>query len=612
MIKVLVADPNPAFAAMIAQVLEETKRFQVTFASTGAEAIGAASRDSFDIVILETSIEDFSLRDAVTVLRRNQPYLPIMVILPFGEQALPDAAKYFDVQGILSKPLYIPDLQKQIESALAKPVNGVTPPPRNYDAEPRPATPHPTGAATPTHPPAHPSASVPASARRPAPPAPAWLDDVGRAAQYLTTLTLESSASAALLMRGQQLIAFAGQCSKRDADELASVVAANWAKDGGGGGQGAQVRFLHLSSGADYLVYSTLAAAEVVLSMAFQAETPLGQIRKQAKRATEALLQAPAIEATAPAQTQLQTADATQTQPSPSITGNLAPESPRSGPPAVAEPATIEDIPQTIDWASSPAEPPADTSLPIDWASILTRPPTDIPMPIDSALLSAHEEAADQLHTTTQQTDNITTTPQRPPQGASPEWEPALDDLEPIPDEAALNELSNTILQLSRQSLNQSLVEPSSARDLSPTPLPKVRRTPHSLYDLSYTFLIIPRLPTTLLTGDLRNRVEGWLLSIADAYDWQTQSVRVEPDHVEISLGCLPTDSPESVVKALILETSDKVLTEFPRLAADHARRPGNFWAPAYYVVVPGRPLSPEEVGAFVEYQRREQGGGKY
>ncbi|MEK7311036.1 MAG: IS200/IS605 family transposase, partial [Chloroflexota bacterium] len=365
-------------------------------------------------------------------------------------------------------------------------------------------------------------------------------------------------------------------------------------------------------SGADYLVYSTLAAAEVVLSMAFQAETPLGQIRKQAKRATEALFQAPAIEATAPAQTQIQTADATQTQPSPSITGNLTPESPRSGPPAVAEPATIEDIPQTIDWASSPAEPPADTSLPIDWASILTRPPTDIPMPIDSALLSAHEEAADQLHTTTQQTDNITTTPQRPPKGASTEWEPALDDLEPIPDEATLNELSNTILQLSRQSLNQSLVEPSSVRDLSPTPLPKVRRTPHSLYDLSYTFLIIPRLPTTLLTGDLKNRVEGWLLSIAAAYDWQTQAIGVEPDHVEISLGCLPTDSPESVVKALILETSDKVLIEFPRLAASHAKRPGNFWAPAYYVVAPGRPRSPDEVSAFVEYQRREQGGGKY
>ena len=85
--------------------------------------------------------------------------------------------------------------------------------------------------------------------------------------------------------------------------------------------------------------------------------------------------------------------------------------------------------------------------------SVFTRPPTDIPMSIDTALASAHEEVADQLDTTTQQTDNITTTPQRPPKGASAEWEPALDDLEPIPDEATLNELSNTLLQLSRQSL---------------------------------------------------------------------------------------------------------------------------------------------------------------
>lgn len=127
MLKVLVADPNPSFAAMIQQVLEETRLFQVTVASTGAEAISIASRESFDIVILESSLEDFSLRDAVTVLRRTQPYLPIMVILPFGEQALPDAAKYFDVQGILSKPLYIPELQSQIEEALTKPVNGVAP-----------------------------------------------------------------------------------------------------------------------------------------------------------------------------------------------------------------------------------------------------------------------------------------------------------------------------------------------------------------------------------------------------------------------------------------------------------------------------------------------------
>lgn len=583
---------------MIGQVLEETKRFQVTIASSGAEAISTASRDSFDIVILETSIEDFSLRDAVTVLRRNQPYLPIMVILPFGEQALPDAAKYFDVQGILSKPLYIPDLQKQIESALAKPVNGVTPPPRSYDAESRPASPPSTGAAAPTPPP------PPAPPRRPAPPPPPWLDDVSRAAQYLTTLALESSAEAALLIRrsSQNLIAFAGQCSKDSADELARIVAANWAREGGEG-QGAQVRFLRLASGADYLVYSTLAAEDVVLSMAFQAETPLGQIRKQARRATDALLKANNTETTTPAaESSTATAPAPiQAQPS-TQTVAIAPAPPQSEPTAAAR---TPDFTERIDWASASRQTPSDTpSLPADWASVLTRPPTDIPMPIDSALTPVDDEITVEPGHPTAQLPNHPT--------AQPPDFPLPDDLEPIPDAAAINELSNKILKLSRDSLDQSLAESPAVRDLAPTPLPKVRRTPHSLYDLSYTFLIIPRLPTTLLAGDLKNRIEGWLFSISDAYDWQAQSIRVEPTHVEISLDCLPTDSPESVIKALILETSGKVLSEFPRLAAGHAKRPGNFWAPAYYVVAPARPLSPEEVNAFIEYQRREQSGGKY
>ena len=130
MIDVLITDPNPAFAGMIQQVLEETRRFNVTIVTSGAEAIAMASRAVFDIVLVESALEDFSLRDLVAILRRNQPYLAVMVILPFGEQALPDAAKYFDVQGMLSKPLYIPDLQTQIEEALTRPVNGVTPAPR--------------------------------------------------------------------------------------------------------------------------------------------------------------------------------------------------------------------------------------------------------------------------------------------------------------------------------------------------------------------------------------------------------------------------------------------------------------------------------------------------
>ncbi|HLF03438.1 MAG TPA: IS200/IS605 family transposase, partial [Anaerolineales bacterium] len=585
-------------AAMIQQVLEETRFFKVITASTGAEAIGEATRDSFDIAILESSLEDFSLRDAITVLRRNQPYLPIMVILPFGEQPLPDALKFFDVQGMLSKPLYIPDLQKQIELALTKPVNGVTPSPRAREqSQPAP----PPGTATPPHP----QTATPKAA----PTAPAWLDDVNRAAQYLTTLTLESSAEAALLMRGQQLIAFAGQCSKADADELARVVATHWAKDGGGG-QGAQVRFIRLTSGADYLVYSTLAATGVVLSMAFQAETPLGQIRKQAKRATEVMLKTPAVEAPAAAQPTPLPPPITDFPPPAEIQpasqepileqlllNNSAPTAeneitePIASVPAetvdlqARPPFLIEDGPPSIDWtapATTPVRPRSKAGPLPDWATAApSQPVTEPDYSAISSLFTSDDPAI-----------------------ANPR-EASEVEIEPIPDEAALTQLSNSILQLERQ----ALVEQPPLLELAPAPLPHIRRTPHSLYDLSYTFLLIPRLSTTSLTGDLKTRLEHWLAMLADAYDWQAQSIHVELDHVEVSLACPPADSPEKIARGLMHETSDKIFAEFPRLAADHAKRPGAFWSSAYYVITPARRLAPEEVTAFVEYQRREQGG---
>ncbi len=572
MIKVLIADPNPTFAGMIREVLEESGRFTVVIVASGAEAMGAASREQFDIVLLESSLEDFSLRDAVTVLRRNQPYLPIMIILPFGEHPLPDAAKFFDVQGILAKPLYVPDLQKRIEAALAKPVNGFTPPPRNPEPLPPAAAPE-IASSTPLRPRA-------STANRP--PAPAWLDDVSRAAQYLTTLTLESSASAALLMRDQHLIAFAGQCTQADADELARLVANHWAKDGGGG-QGAQVRFIHLPGGGDYLVYSTLAAQDVVLSMAFQAETPLGQIRKQAKRATEALLKTPA-EMAAP----LPAAD--QVFETRAASSTLAPASSISDP-----------IPSGIERAASQSQPIPDEHAVILESLLLFNHPPETTAP--TAFVGS--PATPDLDPAKLDTDKLK--PERLLQPAADAQATRLPaDLEPIPDSASLNQLTNRILELERSSLEQPpLIE------LPAAPLPNLRRTPHALYDLSYTILILPRI-LNALSGDLQTRLEQWLIALSDAYDWEATAIRVNPDHVEISLHCAPSDSPEQIVKTILTETSDRILAEFPRLAAEHPKRPGTFWSSGYYIVTPGRRLASEEITAFLEYQRREHSGGKF
>ncbi|MBI4316045.1 MAG: IS200/IS605 family transposase, partial [Chloroflexi bacterium] len=346
----------------------------------------------------------------------------------------------------------------------------------------------------------------------PAPPAPSWLNDVSRAAQYLTTLTLQSAAEAALLMRGQQLIAYAGQFGREQAEELSRIVADAWAKDGGGG-SGAQVRFIRLSTGADFLVYSTLAAADIVLSMAFQAETPLGMIRKQAKQATEAIFRVPA-------------------------TGNT-PAAEAAPPPA----------PLVDTFTSDPPPEPAPTASPEDWAPLAARPAA----PSDAAPMAP-----------------------MPPAAPSP-----VVPTSPSP---------HALLGM-------------------PAAFPNARRTPHGLYALSYTYLIIPKFASTRLSGDLQSRLAEWISFQALTHDWRITGLHIEPDHLEISLDCAPSEAPEKVVKAIMQYTAEKVMAEFPRLAAEHSKRVSSFWAQGYYVVAPGRRLSADEIRAFIDYQRQEQNG---
>src|ERR1043165_5044639 len=110
-------------------------------------------------------------------------------------------------------------------------------------------------------------------------PALQWLGDPMKAAQHLTRLTLESSAQAALITRGDSLWAYAGQLSQGAAKELAVAVTRHW--DGQKGSD--LLRFVRLeATKAEHMLYATRLADEVVLALVFDAETPFSTIRMQA------------------------------------------------------------------------------------------------------------------------------------------------------------------------------------------------------------------------------------------------------------------------------------------------------------------------------------------
>jgi|GEM_PF-1206474 len=348
---ILVTDPNIGFAMMLQQTLEASGRFKVVIAQSGAQALSAAKDAAFDLAIVESELEDFSLGDLVVGLRSRLPNLAIMVIPPFGAKELGDTT-ILDLQGALPKPFYLPKLESMVDEALAKPVHGKmrTDSPQKT-VEPQPVAAAPAKAAAPPPPPPRaPTASpspvaviTPKAAPKPmiAPvKSESKLIDVDRAAQYLTTLTLESSANAAMLINkhDRTLIASAGHLNQNEVNVLLRSVSEHWAKNE----SGAQVQVV-----GEQLLYSTLVTSDVIIAMVFQAQTPLSMIRKQAKHAAGILKSSSKEEAR-------------------TITETVEPESPRietppiqdiSSPPRFASPDPFPSIPEVPSFPLTESPP---------------------------------------------------------------------------------------------------------------------------------------------------------------------------------------------------------------------------------------------------------------
>jgi ActR/RegA family two-component response regulator/REP element-mobilizing transposase RayT len=110
----------------------------------------------------------------------------------------------------------------------------------------------------------------------------------------LTQASLESTAEATLLTRGNTFVAYDGMLSETDVDELLQVIVTGWADVGE---QNARIRYVTLSSnGLDYMLYSRRTHEDFILSMVFAGHTALRDIRQQAKRIVTALQNVPEME----------------------------------------------------------------------------------------------------------------------------------------------------------------------------------------------------------------------------------------------------------------------------------------------------------------------------
>lgn len=262
-IPVLVVDASEQFGTLIRQTLEDTGYYQVTLVTNGAEAVKYSQSSDLRLAIVDFDLPDSQGPDIIRQLQATIDDLAVIAI-PYSTEPDDPDMKDLTVDGLLTKPFYLPDLLKIVATALDLP---------DAPVSLAPSRPGPIGDE-----PARPSKS----------PAP-WLTDVDQAAQYLTRLFLDVSAVAAMLTRDQRLWAYAGDLDQSQLNGLTKMIASYWK---GKGARGASVKFISFpESDDDFMLYSTIVSGDIILSLIFTAETSFSTIRHQAEHFSKTLAQ---------------------------------------------------------------------------------------------------------------------------------------------------------------------------------------------------------------------------------------------------------------------------------------------------------------------------------
>ena len=249
----LVLTQDVTFGELVSRSLEGESRFSVRVFRQVDEAAAYVRKEKCSLTFLDLDIAD-ALEAGRALLQANAEMRFVFLSAVDADPALDE----LNPRAHLTKPFYVRDLLELMDK-LAQPPRAATlrRAPQNALAAPPVA-----------------NLEMP------------WLADVNRAAQHLTRLTLESSAQAALINRGNELWAYAGQLPQAAAHELARMVARYWDKTE----ESDLVRFVRLdSTKAEHMLFATRLAAGLVLALAFDAETPFSTIRTQAGQLVHSL-----------------------------------------------------------------------------------------------------------------------------------------------------------------------------------------------------------------------------------------------------------------------------------------------------------------------------------
>ena len=162
-----------------------------------------------------------------------------------------------------------------------------------------------------------------------------------------------------------------------------------------------------------------------------------------------------------------------------------------------------------------------------------------------------------------------------------------------------------TSTQNKRHNLTQTLF-PFGVIEEETTPEVKLEPLGDDAYQLSFTCVLIPRMPAHKLSGDIKNNLINWMGNLCLSFGWRGEFIIVEEEYLQWCVYVSPATPPWKIVNTAREHTSRLIFENYPRFKRQNLGK--DFWATGHLVVTGMLPLAPQIVQDFINLVRRQQG----
>lgn len=125
-------------------------------------------------------------------------------------------------------------------------------------------------------------------------------------------------------------------------------------------------------------------------------------------------------------------------------------------------------------------------------------------------------------------------------------------------------------------------------------------------YDVSYTCLILPRLITSNLSGELADCVQTVIKQISVSFGWELDFLSVQSDYLQWTFRVPLSTSTTHVIQVVRNQTSRQIFIDFPDLEPKNETE--DFWASGYLLFWGSQPHPIEVVQRYIRQTRKQQG----